>query len=162
MKKHTGITIIMIGLLLAMTFVGCTREQRQQQEPEKFPMTICHATGSETNPYVSMTLNSQSALNGHKKHEGDLIPAPEGGCPGVDVVEPEPSNTPVPPTPVPPTPVPPTPVPPTPVPPTTSATNTGTTNPSAYCRPEHLLLRGKGADWRHDQRLPPNIHGGRN
>lgn len=47
-------------------------------------VSICHATGSETNPYVHITV-SENALNGnggHASHEGDLIPAPAYGCPG--------------------------------------------------------------------------------
>ena len=43
-------------------------------------ITICHANGSETNPYNEITV-SVNGLNGHDKHEGDIIPAPEGGCP---------------------------------------------------------------------------------
>ena len=43
---------------------------------------ICHATGSETNPYVQITV-SNNALPAHSRHHGgrDLIPAPEDGCP---------------------------------------------------------------------------------
>jgi hypothetical protein len=44
-------------------------------------ITICHRTGSETNPYVTITVD-RNGLNGHGGHEGDIIPAPEGGCPG--------------------------------------------------------------------------------
>ncbi len=43
-------------------------------------ITICHATSSETNPYNEITI-SVNGLNGHGKHEGDIIPAPDGGCP---------------------------------------------------------------------------------
>ena len=43
-------------------------------------ITICHATGSKTNPYVEITV-SVNGLNGHDKHQGDIIPMPEGGCP---------------------------------------------------------------------------------
>jgi hypothetical protein len=43
-------------------------------------IAICHATSSESNPYNEITV-SVSGLNGHDQHEGDLIPAPEGGCP---------------------------------------------------------------------------------
>ncbi len=43
-------------------------------------ITICHATSSKTNPYNEITV-SVNGLNGHDKHEGDIIPAPEGGCP---------------------------------------------------------------------------------
>lgn len=47
-------------------------------------VSICHATGSESNPYVHITV-SENAVNGnggHASHEGDLIPAPAYGCPG--------------------------------------------------------------------------------
>jgi hypothetical protein len=43
-------------------------------------ITICHATSSETNPYNEITID-RNGLNGHGKHEGDIIPAPAGGCP---------------------------------------------------------------------------------
>ncbi|HKZ43572.1 MAG TPA: hypothetical protein VJZ78_00880 [Anaerolineales bacterium] len=43
-------------------------------------ITICHATSSTNNPYNEITV-SVNGLNGHSKHSGDIIPAPEGGCP---------------------------------------------------------------------------------
>jgi hypothetical protein len=43
-------------------------------------ITICHATGSDKNPYIEMTV-SVNGLNGHGKHEGDIIPAAPGSCP---------------------------------------------------------------------------------
>jgi len=43
-------------------------------------ITICHATGSKKNRYVMITI-SVNGLNGHEKHDGDIIPAPAGGCP---------------------------------------------------------------------------------
>jgi len=45
--------------------------------------TICHATGSVTNPYVEITI-SNSALDAHRRHQDreDIIPAPATGCPG--------------------------------------------------------------------------------
>ena len=43
-------------------------------------VTICHATGSKKNPYTEITV-SVNGLNGHDQHEGDIIPAPAGGCP---------------------------------------------------------------------------------
>jgi hypothetical protein len=43
-------------------------------------ITICHATGSRTHPYNEITV-SINGLNGHDKHQGDIIPAPAGGCP---------------------------------------------------------------------------------
>jgi hypothetical protein len=45
-------------------------------------VTICHATGSESNPYVQITVSENSLNgNGHALHAGDLIPAPAAGCP---------------------------------------------------------------------------------
>ena len=45
-------------------------------------VTICHATGSASNPYVEITI-SQNAADAHDRHHGerDIIPAPAGGCP---------------------------------------------------------------------------------
>jgi len=42
-------------------------------------ISICHATGSATNPYVEITVDV-AGLNGHGDHAGDIIPAPVGGC----------------------------------------------------------------------------------
>ncbi len=43
-------------------------------------ITICHATSSKKNPYNLITV-SVNGLNGHNKHDGDIIPAPADGCP---------------------------------------------------------------------------------
>jgi hypothetical protein len=48
-------------------------------------ITICHVTGSETNPYNEITI-SVNGLNGHDKHQGDIIPMPVGGCPATPPV----------------------------------------------------------------------------
>ena len=56
---------------------GCPTSQA---EPGDGKITICHATRSETNPYNKITV-SVNGLNGHDRHEGDIIPATEGGCP---------------------------------------------------------------------------------
>ena len=46
-------------------------------------VTLCHATGSPTNPFVVITVSVNAATgNGHGLHEDDIIPAPAGGCPG--------------------------------------------------------------------------------
>ena len=45
--------------------------------------TICHSTGSSTNPYVEITI-SDNALKAHARHHDgrNIIPAPAGGCEG--------------------------------------------------------------------------------
>jgi hypothetical protein len=43
-------------------------------------ISICHATGSASNPYVLITVD-RNGLNGHGDHAGDIIPAPASGCP---------------------------------------------------------------------------------
>jgi hypothetical protein len=49
-------------------------------------VTICHATSSSTNPWVTITV-ARAALKAHEGH-ADLIPAPPGGCPVPEVVVP--------------------------------------------------------------------------
>ena len=46
-------------------------------------ITICHATHSETNPFVRITISTR-ANPAHDHHQDleDIIPAPEEGCPG--------------------------------------------------------------------------------
>src|SRR3954452_17481445 len=41
-------------------------------------LTICHHTGSQSNPWVQITV-AEPALKAHRKH-GDVIPAPAAGC----------------------------------------------------------------------------------
>lgn len=55
-------------------------------------LTICHATDSLTNPSVEITIDF-NGLRGHSTHPGDLIPAPQSGCP---LVTPTPGMTPTP------------------------------------------------------------------
>jgi hypothetical protein len=43
-------------------------------------ITICHVTGSETNPYNEIIVDV-NGLSGHDQHAGDIIPMPVGGCP---------------------------------------------------------------------------------
>ena len=50
-------------------------------------ITICHKTGSAKNPYVEITVSVNATTDGHGMHEGDLIPAPEGGCPDTVITD---------------------------------------------------------------------------
>jgi hypothetical protein len=50
-------------------------------ENQNGKITLCHATGSATNPYVEITVSVAGATHGHAKHPGDIIPAPADGCP---------------------------------------------------------------------------------
>jgi hypothetical protein len=48
--------------------------------PRDHKMTICHATGSDKNPYVEITVDTSSINNlvdgnGHGRHADDIIPA---------------------------------------------------------------------------------------
>lgn len=54
-------------------------------DPVEGKITICHATGNESDPFNEITV-SMNGLNGHDKHEGDIIPAPAAGCPTNPVV----------------------------------------------------------------------------
>jgi hypothetical protein len=67
---------------------GTPRKGGREDRPAG-KITICHATRSEKNPYVEITI-SVNGLNGHgpaedpHHHAGswkDIIPAPAGGCP---------------------------------------------------------------------------------
>jgi len=57
--------------------------QKQAQEASDHQkVTICHKTGSATNPFVQITVDKSALKNGHTTAKGDIIPAPAGGCPG--------------------------------------------------------------------------------
>lgn len=43
-------------------------------------VTICHATGSEDNPYVMMTISESTIPKHQQNHARDIIPAPPHGC----------------------------------------------------------------------------------
>jgi hypothetical protein len=56
---------------------GCATNQWTTNNSK---ITICHATGSQKNPYNEITV-SVNSLSGHGGHGSDIIPAPAGGCP---------------------------------------------------------------------------------
>jgi hypothetical protein len=83
---------------------GCPRgsaasagEKPEKAKPAKSheKVTICHATGSETNPYVKITIAMSGWLNGHRKHGGDiLLASADASCPGVTAASGQPASGP--------------------------------------------------------------------
>ncbi|MBT2596093.1 hypothetical protein [Arthrobacter sp. ISL-72] len=69
--------------LIGVTAPANAGGQGDNDETGDKKVSICHATGSESNPYVQITVSENSLNgNGHALHPGDLIPAPAAGCPG--------------------------------------------------------------------------------
>ena len=76
-----GLTVVFGAAMTGQAFSEPGRSDapgRPAEAPAK--VTLCHATGSVTNPYVVITI-SENGLHGHDGHEGDIVPAPAGGCP---------------------------------------------------------------------------------
>jgi hypothetical protein len=73
-----------------------------QQQPEKTKpaksqekVTICHATGSEKNPFVKITIAMSGWQNGHSKHSGDiLLASADASCPGATAASGQPTSSP--------------------------------------------------------------------
>ena len=75
-------TLIGVGILAAsLSLAGATAANATTEKT-----TICHATSSESNPWVQITV-ADSSLDAHEGHS-DLIPAPVDGCPVPVVVPP--------------------------------------------------------------------------
>lgn len=66
--------------LIPVPTAGCPKAVEPGNNAGK--LTVCHATGSATNPYTEITIDF-NGLRGHGNHTGDLIPAPQSGCPSV-------------------------------------------------------------------------------
>ncbi len=65
-----------MGDLIPAPVAGCPSTLLVAKEGK---ITICHATGSDKNPYNEITI-SVNGLEGHGNHEGDIIPM-NGSCP---------------------------------------------------------------------------------
>ncbi len=57
-------------------------KNKKDDKKDHDKITICHATHSETNPYILVTI-SASGKDAHNHHQDseDIIPAPKDGCP---------------------------------------------------------------------------------
>jgi hypothetical protein len=64
-------------------FVGIAQGHPAKKPPQNAgkKVTICHRTGSETNPYAQLRASKKALKRGHARHPGDIIPAPTSGCP---------------------------------------------------------------------------------
>jgi uncharacterized lipoprotein YehR (DUF1307 family) len=81
-KKLMYITTIFV-LVLSLALSACGPDDDIADAGKangKEKVTICHKTGNPSKPYKEMSV-SESALNGHKNHKEDIIPAPADGCP---------------------------------------------------------------------------------
>ena len=77
------ILLAAMAAMAALMLAATPALAQSEDDPPAGKITICHATGSATNPFVEITI-SENGLEGHGDHEGDIIPAPAGGCPGPD------------------------------------------------------------------------------
>ena len=90
-KIFAGLIIFLLVISVASIAQARNNNSRGYQ-----PVTLCHHTHSNTNPYVEITVDNQGQLNGHTHHQGDIIPAPAGGCPGKTTPTPTPTLTEIP------------------------------------------------------------------
>ncbi len=80
-STETGVTIdgAMVSITLgAGANVTCTFINEMEEDEEEDKVTLCHATGSETNPFIKITISVSGAFNGHlgSDHQNgeDIIP----------------------------------------------------------------------------------------
>jgi hypothetical protein len=79
--------VLLIGILgLAALAFGLLQAQPEAFAKPKDKVTVCHATGSATNPFVEITVSENALKNphGHAGHEDDLIDPAGGVCPDGD------------------------------------------------------------------------------
>lgn len=74
MNKRDVLVIIGGALVLAATF-GINVAKSSYIEPMCEKVTLCHATGSQSNPYVEISVAPEAVFKqGHDQHQGDIVP----------------------------------------------------------------------------------------
>lgn len=76
--RKTIVTLALIApAMIPATILGMATPAQATKPAPEHKVTICHATASETNPYVQITVDIASSgylKAGHSSHEGDIIP----------------------------------------------------------------------------------------
>lgn len=68
------IAVLAIGIFTAIAYAGDKPGPGKGNDNPGNKVTLCHATGSKTNPFVEISPNANGAVSGHAKHEDDIIP----------------------------------------------------------------------------------------
>lgn len=79
-----GFSVLSVFVIAALLLSACANLPFAAQLNDG-KLTICHASGDETTPYETLTLEIKE-LVAHVDHTDDLIPDPAVGCPDVLVV----------------------------------------------------------------------------
>ncbi len=72
MRVPSGARLLAVVVMLSSASACDSSEQALRRADR---ITICHATGSASNPFVQQQPDVDGILNGHDGHPGDIIPA---------------------------------------------------------------------------------------
>jgi CHRD domain-containing protein len=82
MRRFLIISLTALAALAVLaTAQAAVRSAQKKPDPTAKKVAICHRTSSETKPYVRIKVSKRAALQGHRRHAADIIPAPADGCP---------------------------------------------------------------------------------